>query len=201
MKSTENLDKSFGDLFETCSSEKFLKMDGLSGEVPFFIFPFHPSLQEDVDQRVPHLINKLKTNGVSVLEINLFQLCLDLMKERKRYDRIIANEPSMPKQRFLGTMNTLLSEEKQLKPAIGNMVKNAEFQILFLTGVGLVYPFVRSHKILNNIQREVKHQPTVIFFPGEYTFSQENGSALELFGRLKDNKYYRAFNLKEYSLS
>jgi len=197
---TENLDQTFSRLHEIFTSDKFLKMQGLGNEVPFFISPFHPSLQCEVEDRVPHLIAKLKTSGVTVLEINLFGLALDLLKERKRYDRLLENEASMPKERFLSTLNTLVNEEKQLKPAIGKRVLEAEFDILFLTGVGMVFPFIRTHNILNNIQREVKHQPTVIFFPGEYSFSPEAGSSLELFGKMKDNKYYRAFNLKEYHL-
>jgi len=36
---------------------------------------------------------------------------------------------------------------------------------------------------------------TVIFFPGEYTHSVEAGVSLDLFGRLRDDKYYRAFNI------
>ncbi len=52
-----------------------------------------------------------------------------------------------------------------------------------------------SHTILNNLQALVKEIPLVMFFPGNY-----NNFSLNLFGRLKDDNYYRAFNLNEYTI-
>lgn len=66
---------------------------------------------------------------------------------------------------------------------------------LFLTGIGAIYPIIRSHTILNNLQALVKEIPLVMFFPGNY-----NNFSLNLFGRLKDDNYYRAFNLNEYTI-
>jgi hypothetical protein len=70
-----------------------------------------------------------------------------------------------------------------------------DFDVLFLTGVGEVYPFIRSHTVLNNLQRVAKDRPTVLFFPGEYSYSPEEGASLDLFGRLRGDRYYRAFNI------
>jgi hypothetical protein len=75
------------------------------------------------------------------------------------------------------------------------MNQQDDFQILFLTGIGEVYPYVRSHNVLNNLQRIAKDQPTLIFFPGRYSHSLEKGAALDLFSRLQDDRYYRAFNV------
>jgi hypothetical protein len=67
-----------------------------------------------------------------------------------------------------------------------------------INGVGEVYPYIRPHNVLNNLQRVAKDQPTVLFFPGAYTHSLEKGTSLDLFGRLHDDKYYRAFNIYDY---
>jgi hypothetical protein len=67
--------------------------------------------------------------------------------------------------------------------------------VLFLSGVGEVFPYIRSHNVLNNLQSTAKEKPTVLFFPGSYTFTQISGSSLDLFGRLRDDRYYRAFNI------
>ena len=37
--------------------------------------------------------------------------------------------------------------------------------------------------------------PAIVPFPGNYTHSLESGASLDLFGRLHDDKYYRAFNI------
>lgn len=62
--------------------------------------------------------------------------------------------------------------------------------ILLITGVGKVYPFMRSHNILDNIQHLFSDIPVVMLYPGKF-----NGQELSLFGELQDGNYYRAFNL------
>jgi phosphosulfolactate phosphohydrolase-like enzyme len=72
--------------------------------------------------------------------------------------------------------------------------------VIFLSGVGEVYPFIRSHNVLNNLQSTAKDKPTVLFFPGSYTHSTATGGSLDLFGLLHDDKYYRAFNILNYEV-
>ena len=62
--------------------------------------------------------------------------------------------------------------------------------VLLITGVGAVFPYMRSHKILDNIQHIFSDIPVVMLYPGEY-----NGNELTLFGQFLDGNYYRAFNL------
>ena len=67
--------------------------------------------------------------------------------------------------------------------------------IIILTGIGAIYPVIRSHTILKNLQSLIKDTPLVMFFPGQY-----NNLSFTLFSRLKDDNYYRAFNLDYYRL-
>jgi hypothetical protein len=75
-------------------------------------------------------------------------------------------------------------------PRIKQMIDDYPAKVYFLTGIGMVFPYIRSHNILNNLQNVAKDSPTVTFFPGDY-----NGHTLNLFGLLKDDNYYRAFNI------
>jgi hypothetical protein len=75
-------------------------------------------------------------------------------------------------------------------PRIKKMIEDYPAKVYFLTGIGMVFPYIRSHNILNNLQNVAKDSPTVTFFPGDY-----NGHTLNLFGLLKDDNYYRAFNI------
>jgi hypothetical protein len=54
--------------------------------------------------------------------------------------------------------------------------------------------------VLNNLQSTAKDKPTVLFFPGSYTHALATGASLDLFGRLHDDKYYRAFNILNYEV-
>jgi hypothetical protein len=75
-----------------------------------------------------------------------------------------------------------------------------EFDVLLLSGVGEVYPFIRSHNVLNNLQATAKDKPTIMFFPGSYTHALASGASLDLFGIMHDDKYYRAFNIFNYEV-
>ena len=66
-----------------------------------------------------------------------------------------------------------------------------------MTGIGEVFPCIRSHNVLNNLQSVSKDKPMLMFFPGRYQQSDTMGSSLVLFGQLKDDQYYRAKNILE----
>ena len=59
-----------------------------------------------------------------------------------------------------------------------------------LKSIGKIFPFVRSHKILNNLHQVFDRAPVVMFYPGKY-----DGQSLQLFEEFKDDNYYRAFKL------
>ena len=80
---------------------------------------------------------------------------------------------------------------------IAERLRGSDHDVLFLCGIGEVFPYIRSHNVLNNLQSTAKDKPTVLFFPGEYRHSLAQGASLELFGLLHDDKYYRAFNIFE----
>jgi Domain of unknown function (DUF1788) len=89
----------------------------------------------------------------------------------------------------------VLDPEQHLIPEIAAALRDREFDVLFLSGIGEVFPYIRSHNVLNNLQSTAKEKPTVMFFPGTYTHALASGASLNLFDRLHDDKYYRAFNI------
>ena len=133
-----------------------------------------------------------------MLEINLYDLCVEILKRRNLWDRILEMEPGIEKDQLKELLQGPLDPERHLIPAIAEKMQAAEFRVMFITGVGEVYPWIRSHTVLNNLQSTAKDQPTLMFFPGTYTQSLEKGASLDLFGRLHDDKYYRAFDIDQY---
>ena len=180
-------------LFKVLSSERFLKMEGLGNEVAHFIYDYDPSWELDVAQAKKRIKTKLDTElGIKVFEVNLYDLCVDLLKKRNVWDRVLAAEPTMNKPEFLKMLQNMLDPQIHLAPAIKELMAAESFQVLFLTGIGEVFPFVRSHTVLNNLQTVVSDKPMLMFFPGRYEVSATQGSALVLFGQLKDDSFYRA---------
>ena len=139
-----------------------------------------------------------------MLEVNLYDLTIDLLKAREGGDegvslwkQIRAVESDVEKDSLLELLQGVLDVKEHLIPAIGERIALADYDVLFLSGIGEVFPYIRSHNVLNNLQSTAKNKPTVMFFPGEYRHSLEQGASLELFGLLHDDKYYRAFNIFE----
>jgi hypothetical protein len=194
----ENLDQTFDALFEVMRSESFLERRGLGNELPFFISAFHPSLQPKVDTLVPALATRLSNQGIQVLLLDLYDLTVELLKARGRWDNLLATEPNQPRDRFLMTMQNVTDAEGHLIPLIARKLAAAQPRIMLIAGVGLVFPYLRSHQVLDNLQKVTKQTPTVLFFPGDYSFVQGKGSYLKLFGILPDDRYYRAFNIADF---
>lgn len=185
----------FQHLFAVISGQRFLTKQGLGNEVPFFICPYKPEEAVEMERVQHQLVNRLQHSGVAVLEINLYDLSIEILREREIWGQILEMEESVSKDQLKELLQGVLDPEAHLVPAIASRLKDNEFDVLFLSGVGEVFPYIRSHNILNNLQSTAKEKPTVMFFPGAYTHSLESGASLDLFGRLHDDKYYRAFNI------
>jgi hypothetical protein len=187
-------------LLNVMSSERFKNKEGLGNEVPFFICPFKPKETPEIEKLYHQLANKLTQSGTPVLEINLYDLAIDILKVNDDWDYYLGEEEEMTKERFKEELQSILDIETVFTPAIDSIMKKTTFDILFITGVGEVFPYIRSHNILNNLQKIAKDKPTVMFFPGDYKHSLESGASLELFEKLRDDKYYRAFNIFHYEV-
>lgn len=210
--SQQSLHNRFEHLVKVISSERFLQMRGLNNDLPFYICEFRASEAVEMQRLQRQLINTLgnlslpclSRHGVKVLEINLYDLSIELLQTRegssegsRLWDEILTIEPNVDKDSLLELLQNVLGIEEYLIPAIGERLHETDFDVLFLSGIGEVFPYIRSHNVLNNLQSTAKDKPTVLFFPGEYRYSLENGASLELFGLLHDDKYYRAFNIFE----
>lgn len=194
-RSRMTMQERFQHLFAVISGHRFITKQGLGNEVPFFICPFRPEDSVEMERILRQLVNRLEQTGVRVLEINLYDLSIEILKARGVWTQILETEESVSKEQLKELLQGVLDPESHLVPTIAAKMAESEFEVLFLSGVGEVFPYIRSHNVLNNLQSTAKEKPTVMFFPGDYTQSLETGASLDLFGRLHDDKYYRAFNI------
>jgi hypothetical protein len=182
------------------SSKKFLNKQGLGNELPFFIFPYDPKDELEIRVMLPRLIKKLSEANINALQIDLYDLSIEIIKKRGIWENVLNNEGEISKAELKELLQGVLDTENHLIPAIKRKMDQSQFDILLITGIGEVFPYIRSHNVLNNLQSTAKEQPTVMFFPGRYEHSLEDGASLQLFGRLQDDKYYRAFNIYHYEV-
>lgn len=74
-------------LFAVLSGKCFLQMEGLSNEVLFFIYPYPPGDALAVGAARKRIKNRLSNAGITVFEIDLYDLSVELLKERGVWDR------------------------------------------------------------------------------------------------------------------
>jgi len=182
-------------LLKLIGSERFLHKEGLGNEVPFFICDFSAQYAVEMSRMVNQLENRLQQEGIKVLHINLYDLSIEILQQRNIWQRVLDMEEGVDKNQLKELLQGVLDSETHLVPAIAKKMEANPFNVMFISGVGEVFPYIRSHNVLNNLQSTAKEQPTIMFFPGEYTHSLADGASLDLFGRLHDDKYYRAFNI------
>jgi hypothetical protein len=187
-------------LFKVVTSERFLTKQGLGNEVPFFICPYPASEGLSMVEDRKALVTRIQHAGVKVLDLSLYDIALDLLRQRGILDEVRDNEADMDKGELKELLQGVLDPQTHLIPKIGAAIAQTPHDVIFLSGVGEVYPFIRSHNVLNNLQSTAKDRPTVLFFPGSYTHALATGASLDLFGRLHDDKYYRAFNILNYEV-
>jgi len=185
----------FQHLLDLISSQHFLNKQGLGNDIPFFICPFDPKCAVSMGALVKQLSNQLEQKGVGVLEVNLYDISIEILKKSDDLDWCLEHEQEISKAELKDELQGILDTHTALIPAIAAKMSERDFDVMFLTGVGEVFPFIRSHNVLNNLQSTAKEKPTVMFFSGAYTYSVEKGASLDLFTKLQDDKYYRAFNI------
>lgn len=169
------------------SDEVFLSNKGLSNEVGIHVFCYDPQDEMIVRDYMSNLMQQ-KELPFRLIECDLYKIFLQICENK----RILKTVPAMEKKK--GSDGLLKQLQKIASPeAFVELMQYEPHQrgdILLITGVGKVYPFMRSHNILDNIQHLFSDVPVVMLYPGKF-----NGQELSLFGEFQDGNYYRAFNL------
>jgi len=134
---TENMtiQDMFNHLYNVISGERFLSKQGLGNEVPFFICPYKPDMALSMKRIQRQLVNRLSQVSVKVLEIDLYDLSIELLKERDIWDQIMEQESSFPKDQLMELLQGVLDSAAHLIPAITKKMQVADFHVLFISGV------------------------------------------------------------------
>ena len=83
-----NTPEQFNNLYKILSSPRFLTKEGLGGELPFFIHSFPVNKQSEVETGTESLLKRLQSEGIEILEVNLYLLCMDILKREEIFDKM-----------------------------------------------------------------------------------------------------------------
>lgn len=189
MEFGERLDK----IWERISDDDFLANKGVANEVRYYVFDYEPVDELLVRDKISQLKNKNKPelDGFTIIEFDLYQIIIDILENRGYIDKCINFEETKGQDYLYNAVAKLLRLTNDDNLIVTHILKNTpKDSVVFLTGIGKAFPFVRSHNVLNNLHQVLDRVPVVMFYPGRW-----NGRTLELFGTIDDGNYYRAFPL------
>jgi hypothetical protein len=177
------------------TDKSFRENKGLGNEIGYYIFDYESKYELLVREYVEFI--KQKINGddsvIHIKEFDLYEIMLEILQGKGYLEKNFMMETKKGSdQVFKATYNTLrltkdTNENLVIKYIMDRIEEN---DIVFITGIGKAWPIIRSHKILNNLHLAVDNVPVIMFFPGSY-----DGLELVLFDEIKDDNYYRAFQL------
>lgn len=189
-------------LQEILTRPDFLEMRGVAKEVPIFIQTYSPADEDQLRVVVKGAEQFLRKQGLRVKHVDLFELVLQLLESEGWLQKVLQREPSWSKGDLFDTLQNVAEPTEALVPKLMQVLGDS--QISLITGSGRVYPFLRTHTILEALQPAMVRHPVVIFFPGEYSQDADGGSYLRLFGTSTaskiENPHYRATNLAYFDI-
>jgi hypothetical protein len=173
------------------TSDGFLSGSGIGNETAFYIFDYPPEDELRVRDFLRTLLDHVpkQKHGMRVKHIDLFDFMIDHLRSRGLLDKAIRLQREKGDRALHKALAGPLHESKLSTP-FAMAAQPGEHDLIIASGAGLVWPLLRTHSLLNNLQPVMGNTPLLLFYPGRY-----DGQSLRLFGKLKNNNYYRAFKL------
>jgi hypothetical protein len=189
---TLSLEERLNQILPRITSRDFLDSKGLGNEIGFWVFDYPAERELDVRHFVAGTVLPAlakQSPPIQVATVNLLQLVTDLLEERKLLDKTLEMQKTKGDDSTLAALRSVLKEDK-LAQKIAKEHDIGQLDVLILTGVGAVYPMLRTHTLLSALHPIMGTTPLLMFFPGRY-----DGHSLRLFNTLAEDHYYRAFRL------
>jgi Domain of unknown function (DUF1788) len=186
------LEERLNQILPRITSRDFLDSKGLGNEIGFWIFDYPPEREMDVRGFLSGTVLPALGKQVPPIKadaLDLLKLATDLLEERNLLDKAMEMQKNKGDDSTLSALRSVLKEDK-IAQKIASQHDIANLDLLVLSGVGAVYPMLRTHTLLSALHPIMGNTPLVMFFPGRY-----DGHSLRLFNTLAEDHYYRAFRL------
>ena len=191
----EDFEKRCAALRSRLCDADFLSNKGLGNEAGIFTFCYDPTLELEARDFFRRLVADADAGKLGEGELraeihkrNLYDVLLCIADAKRILKKLPAQEEKRGQEGLLKQIQRIATPEAFVSAI--DWAPHKLGDVLIITGVGEVYPFMRVHNILNNMQSSFRDIPVVVAYPGTF-----DGGSLSLFGKLKDGNYYRAFDL------
>ena len=171
----------------------FRQNKGLGNEVGYYVFDYPAEQELMVRERIEYMKakNAKSADGFRLVVFDLYDIIIDLLEQEGFMEQCFRFEQKKGLDRIVKAVGNFLQINDDASLIVKYIKEHTPKEaVVFLTGIGKCYPLLRSHKVLNNLHQAIDEVPVVMFYPGTY-----DGQELILFSKIKDDNYYRAFQL------
>ena len=168
MEFNERLDK----IWDRISDQDFLANRGVANEVRYYVFDYEPCDELIIRDKIKALKkqNNPDADGFQILEFDLYEMVISILEEKGYIDKCVKFEEQKGMEYLYTAVTKMLRLTNDDNLIVNRILESTpENAVVFLTGVGKVFPFVRSHNVLNNLHQvrdSVEHSP----LPDRHTF-------------------------------
>lgn len=189
---SQTFEERLNQILPKLTSPEFLNNQGLGNEIGFWIFDYPPERELDMRDFLDGTIMPALAKHqppVRAVKIDLFDLVIGQLEDRKLLDKAIEMQRTQGDAKALESLRRVLKEDKLAERLVAEL-DMPNIDLIILSGVGAVYPMLRTHTLLSALHPLMKDTPLLMMYPGKY-----DGYSLRLFNKLAEDHYYRAFRL------
>lgn len=193
-RSREDFESRCALLRRRLAEKDFLSNKGIGNEIGFFTFCYDPSLELQAREFAQRIVRDSQAGKFpcTVKAVNLYDCMLAICEKMQILEAIPKQELKTGTEKQVEQLGAICSPEAFAEELLERTQPHDYGDVVLITGVGEVYPYLRIHDLLNNILDTFASVPVVVFYPGTF-----NGSSFRLFSRFDASNYYRAFDLTE----
>jgi hypothetical protein len=189
---TSSFEDRLNQILPKITSREFLENQGLGNEIGFWIFDYPAEREMEMREFLQSVLLPVlakRQPPVRTVHVNLFDQVIGLLEDRNLLDKAIEMQEKQGDAKALESLRRVLKEDKLAERIVAGWDLDSIDLVIF-SGVGAVYPMLRTHTLLSALHPHMKDTPLLMLYPGKY-----DGYSLRLFNKLAEDHYYRAFRL------
>ena len=168
-------------IVEKLSDDSLLGRGGYMMRNALYVLDYKPNQESFAKDLVKAVCETdLPAHSVRPLIVNLYDIVLDYLDGQDLWDALVEAEAEASRDEIIMMLQDTVSVRDVIAPAVNDAVaRHPEADIVFITGVGETYPYVRTHALLQEMDAR---KPVVLVFPGRYERRSDGSTSLNILG-------------------
>lgn len=183
-------------LTEKLSSVARLSREGRTLRQDLYILQYDPRQEKSAEELLQAMCaTDFPTRGIRPLIANLYDIVLDYLDREEMWTPLCEVENEVSREDIITMLHDSVGVREVIVPCIEELAEaSPDFDILFITGVGETYPFIRTHSVLAELNIS---KPVVLVFPGSFVQRSDGSTSLDILNIDQGGSggYYRATNV------